>query len=336
MSLQIKKPGLLTTIQDTGRYGFQKIGVLVSGAMDVYSMRLANILVGNDENEGCLELTLFGPAIKFTEDSLIAITGGNFSPTLNGHPVPLMRPVAVKADSAIEFKFSQFGCRAYLAIAGGFNIKRIMKSKSTYLRAGIGGFNGRALKEDDLLSVNTPSIPIQHLLYSLTARSKDSLATVPWYIKSIHIDDKTLYAPIRVTKGLYYDYFSEQAKASFFNTPYTITNNADRMGYRLDGAVVKPDKHLEIISEAVCLGTIQVPPQGKPIILMSDHQSVAGYPTIAQAITVDTSRIAQLKPGDQIRFQLINNEEAEHIFIAMEKYIKTIRETVTAKLNNYK
>ena len=146
MSLNIIRPGLLTTIQDTGRYGYQKIGVIPSGAMDVYSLRLANILVGNDENEGALEITLMGPTIEFTSDTLIAITGGDFGPVIDGQKVPMHRPVAVKAGAILRFGPCVVGCRAYLAVAGGYDVPVVMGSKSTYLRAQFGGLEGRALR----------------------------------------------------------------------------------------------------------------------------------------------------------------------------------------------
>ena len=144
MSLKIIQPGLLTTLQDSGRYGYQKIGVITSGAMDVYSLRLANILVGNDENEAALEITLMGPVIEFTEDALIAVTGGDFAPTINGETMPQLRPVAVRKGCILQFNPCKSGCRAYLAVAGGYKAAKVMGSKSTYLRAQIGGFCGRA------------------------------------------------------------------------------------------------------------------------------------------------------------------------------------------------
>lgn len=334
MSLQIIRPGLLTSIQDTGRYGYQKIGVLVSGAMDTYSMRLANILVGNNENEGTLEITLLGPTIEFTADTLIAVTGGDFKPIIDGMPVPYMRPVAVKAGAIMKFGSCQIGCRAYIAVAGGFDVNPVMGSKSTYIRAGIGGFKGRALQKGDQLNTVTPNAFGQQMLSQLLSRGAQSFAEARWYIGKTHLSTENLRKPIRVTAGLHYKYFDQQSKYSFFSSGYTITNNADRMGYRLKGEMLKTEKPLEIISEAIGLGTIQIPPQGMPIILMADHQSVAGYPVIAQAIAVDAARIAQMKPNDHIHFKLISNEEGERLFIEMEKYMENIKIAVNAKLQN--
>ncbi|WP_196593737.1 5-oxoprolinase subunit C family protein [Pectinatus sottacetonis] len=333
MSLKIIRPGLLTSIQDSGRHGYQKIGVLVSGAMDIYSMRLSNMLVGNNENEGTIEITLLGPTIEFTADTLIAVTGGNFNPIIDGMPVPYMRPVAVKAGAVMKFSSSQPGCRAYLAAAGGFDVPVVMGSKSTYLRAGIGGFKGRSLQKNDILHTGNPNSFSQQILTTLLSRGAQSFAEARWFIGRPFSADN-LHKPIRVTSGMHYKYFDQQSKYDFFSSDYLITNNADRMGYRLQGHPLNTEKPMEIISEAVGLGTIQVPPQGNPIILMADHQSVAGYPVIAQAITADTARIAQLKPNDHIRFKLISHEEAEQIFIEKEKTMENIKIAIKAKLQN--
>lgn len=334
MSLKIIKSGLLTTIQDEGRYGYQKTGVLVSGAADIYSMKLANLLVGNEENEGTLEITLLGPTIEFTSDTLIAVTGGDFSPIIDGMPVPYMRPVAVKAGAILKFSSCKIGCRAYLAVSGGFDIPKVMGSKSTYLRAQIGGFEGRALMKGDILNTGSPNALGQQILLDLLSRGAQSFAEAKWHLGKGHLATKELHKPIRVTPGLHYKYFNQQAKYDFFASDYTITKDSDRMGYRLVGQELATEYPLEIISEAATLGTIQVPSQGQPIILMADHQSVAGYPVIAQAAYVDIARIAQMKPNEHIHFKLISTEEAEQLFLEKEKYLQNIRIAIEAKLKN--
>lgn len=332
MSLKIIRPGLMTTLQDTGRHGFEKIGVITSGAMDTYSLRFANILVGNDENEACLEITLTGPTIEFTADTLIAITGGDLSPIIDGQIVPTLRPVAVKAGAILKFTACKHGCRAYLAVAGGFDVPKVMNSKSTYLRANIGGFYGRALKKGDLLNTNMPSEYGQQMMFNLLSRGAHSFMHAKWYISKVHTSKQNLRKPIRVMAGLQYDDFSETAKYDFCATDFLITTHSDRMGYRLRGKELNTEKHLEMISEVASLGTIQVPPSGEPIILMADHQTVAGYPVIGQVSSVDVARIAQLKPGDHIYFKLISNEEGERLFIEMEKCIENLKIAVAGKL----
>ncbi len=332
MSLKIIRPGLMTTLQDLGRFGYQKIGVITSGAMDTYSLRMANILVGNDEGEAALEITLTGPTIEFTADTLIAITGGDLSPVIDGQKVPVLRPVAVKAGAIMKFTACKLGCRAYLAVAGGFDVATVMGSKSTYLRAHIGGVEGRALQKGDLLNTNEPSEYAQQMMFNILSGGAHSFYHAKWYISKVHTSKENLRKPIRVMAGLQYDSFCDKAKYDFFATDYLITTHSDRMGYRLSGAKLETVKHLEMISEVASLGTIQVPPDGEPIVLMADHQTTAGYPVIAQVAAVDVARIAQLKPGDRINFKLISNEEGERLFIDMEKCIENLKIAVNGKL----
>lgn len=332
MSLKIIRPGLLTTLQDLGRFGYQKIGIITSGAMDTYSLRLANILVGNAENEAALEITLTGPTIEFTSDTLIAITGGDLSPVIDGQKVPTLRPVAVKAGAILKFTACKTGCRAYLAVAGGYDAPSVMGSKSTYLRAGFGGINGRALKKGDLLNTNEPSEYAQQMMFNLLSYGAHSFAHARWYISKVHTSAENLRKPIRVMAGLQYEAFSDKAKFDFTNTDFLITTQSDRMGYRLSGAKLKTSNPLEMISEVASLGTIQVPPSGQPIILMADHQTTAGYPVIAQVAAVDVARIAQLSPGSKINFRMISNEEGERLFIDMEKCIENLKIAVAGKL----
>ena len=332
MSLNIIRPGLLTTIQDTGRYGYQKIGVIPSGAMDVYSLRLANILVGNDENEGALEITLMGPTIEFTSDTLIAITGGDFGPVIDGQKVPMHRPVAVKAGAILRFGPCVVGCRAYLAVAGGYDVPVVMGSKSTYLRAQFGGLEGRALRRGDLLNTKEPSEYGQQMMFNLLTRGAHSFTHARWSISKVHTTPERLRKPIKVMAGLQYDEFTEKAKYDFFGTDFLITTQSDRMGYRLNGAKLETKRPLETISEVAGLRTIQVPPNGMPIILMADHQTTAGYPVIGQVALVDVARVAQLKPGDRMYFRLISNEEGERLFIDMERCMENIKIAVAGML----
>lgn len=332
MSLNIIRPGLLTTIQDTGRYGYQKIGVIPSGAMDVYSLRLANILVGNDENEGALEITLIGPTIEFTSDTLIAITGGDFSPVIDGQKVPMHRPVAVKAGAILRFGPCIVGCRAYLAVAGGYDVPPVMGSTSTYLRAQFGGLEGRALRRGDLLNTKEPSEYGQQMMFNLLTRGAHSFTHARWSISKVHTTPERLRKPIKVMAGLQYDEFSEKAKYDFFGTDFLITTQSDRMGYRLNGPKLETKRSLEMISEVAGLGTVQVPPNGMPIILMADHQTTAGYPVIGQVALVDVARVAQLKPGDRMYFRLISYEEGERLFIDMERCMENIKIAVAGML----
>lgn len=330
MSLSIMQPGLLTTIQDCGRIGYRNDGVLTSGAMDPYSLRLANLLVYNDDNQGVLEITLVGPTMVFTEDNLIAITGADFHPTIDGKAVPMRRPVAVRAGAILQFNQPTVGCRAYLAVAGGFDVPKVMNSKSTYLRSKIGGFEGRALQTNDLLHLGEPTptaIKSQEILLSHT---QDHFAAPDWFVSQSHLLPENLYAPIRVLPGLQYDLFGKEAIIDFLTNYYEITLNSDRMGYRLDSETpLEMETPQEMISEVVNRGSVQVPPEGQPIVLMADHQTVAGYPLIAQTIIVDTARLAQFKPGDRFQFKRTTQEEAEKDYLHIEQELQDIERALS-------
>lgn len=332
MSLSIIRPGLMTTVQDGGRWGWQKIGVIPSGAMDIYSLRTANILVGNDEYEAAVEITLTGPTIEFTSDTLIAITGGDFRPIIDGQPVPMFRPVAVRAGAILRFGACRTGCRAYLAAAGGYDVPLVMGSRSTCLRGGFGGWEGRALRRGDVLPTKEPGEFGQKMMYNIFSRGAHSFQKAGWRISQTHVTEERLRKPIRVMAGLQYDAFTDQARYDFFNTSFLITTQSDRMGYRLEGPELPLRAPLEMISEASPLGTVQVPPSGRPIILMADHQTTAGYPVIAQVSLVDAARVAQLKPGDRLDFRLISQEEGERLYIEMEQCMENIKIAVAGML----
>lgn len=326
MSITVIHPGLLTTVQDLGRYGYQKYGIIVSGAMDTYSLRLANLLVGNKEGEAGLEITLMGPSLEIEEGTLLAITGGDLSPTINGEPIPMWRPVYLHKKSVLKFGACKSGCRAYLAVAGGYNIPEVMESKSTYLRAGIGGFQGRVLQKGDVLQIKSLMKESLRIVKSLAEKDLlNSFSSTHWYLKKEYIIKDFENIRIRVIRDRQFYQFNVDSKEQFLNSLFKITPQSDRMGYRLSGPNLKLEKPLEMISEAVSLGTIQVPPDGNPIILLADRQTIGGYPKIAQVASVDISKVVQTKPGDKIYFEEISLEEAETLYIEREKYIQNLR-----------
>ncbi len=320
MTIAVISYGMLSSIQDLGRYGFQKHGVIVSGAMDTYSLRIGNLLVGNQEGEAGLEITLLGPTLLLEEDALIAITGGNLSPEVEGVQVPMWRPVLVKKGSVLKFGKIKSGCRAYLTIAGGFAIPEVMTSKSTYLRAGLGGYEGRALKDGDKLETNSISDYSLNLFNKL--KKKDTaqpFITTRWFVDFNKFITLSNEHTIRVIEGSHFSRCSSNSQKNFYAGKFTVTPQSDRMGYRLSGPEIKLDEKFELLSEAVTVGTIQLPPDGHPIILLADRQTTGGYPKIAQVISVDLSLVAQMKPGGEICFQEISLEEAEALFIEREQ-----------------
>ncbi|CAM3211857.1 biotin-dependent carboxyltransferase family protein [Filibacter tadaridae] len=327
MSIQVLHPGLLTTIQDLGRYGSQKYGVIVSGAMDSYSLRIANLLVGNEEGEGALEITLFGTTLRFETDLLIAITGGDLMATVDGEEVPMWRPILVRKDSVLTFKSARKGCRAYVAFAGGFVVPEVMGSKSTYVRAGIGGFLGRALEKGDVLACGKLNATSQSFVQQLSKRSDHFTWTVNYETLIRFQQTQT----IRISKGAEYNHFNEISRQKLNGEPYVLTTASDRMGYRLEGFPLSLTEKFELLSEGVTYGTIQIPPNGQPIILMADRQTTGGYPKIAQIISADLPSLAQLQPTGTIQFKEVSIGEAEKELLRNEQIITNIRIGIQSK-----
>lgn len=324
MSMSVIKPGLLTSIQDLGRKGYQQHGVIVSGAMDPYSLRIANMLVGNKEGEGALEITLMGPTLKVEKDCLIAITGGDLTPTVNGQVVPMWRPIFLKKDAILAFGGCRSGCRTYLSVAGGFNIPSVMNSKSTYLKGGLGGYKGRALQAGDEIEINAES-PSQE------KRAFNDFSTVKWFVngKDFMPESKPV---IRFIQGSQYEFFANSSKDDFEKESFKVSNQSDRMGYRVSGPSMDFKEKRDLLSEAVTNGSIQVPPDGNPIILLADSQTTGGYPKIAQVITADIPFIAQVKPGESIQFSRVTLREAEQLYLQKEQMLKDLKTSISLAL----
>ncbi|TWT24898.1 biotin-dependent carboxyltransferase family protein [Planomicrobium sp. CPCC 101110] len=325
--LKIIKSGLQTTVQDLGRYGFQKYGVIASGAMDPYAHRLANLLVGNEENAATLEITLVGPVIEFERDIFIALCGGDLSPKIDGKKVDTWRPLAVKGGSRLSFGAPISGCRCYLAVSGGISVPEVMNSRSTYLRAEIGGFHGRALKADDLVEANpTPA-------WQLAAFEKASSKETDWKVPAPHYSVEPV---VRMMKGRQYDLFDEESQENIFADFFFVSSNSDRMGYRLEGTPLSLEEPAELISEAVAFGSIQVPADGNPIVLLADRQTTGGYPKIGQVASVDLPLVSQLKPGDRLRFEEITLEESQRLWAEQEQKIRQLRISIQLKWEEWK
>ena len=329
MSLRILRPGLLTTVQDLGRTGYQKDGILVSGAMDATALRVANLLVGNAEDAAGLEITLLGPTIRFTADHLMALTGAHLSPTLNGQPVGRNRAVWVSAGVELAFGAPVAGSRAYLAVAGGLAVPPVLGSRATYLRAGFGGFEGRALKAGDVLPGGVPTATGRKLLETLAAAAAAATwAPARWTPGPALCPPPRPHPVIRAIRGPEYAQFSPESQRAFWQAPFTVSTEADRMGYRLQGPVLVRATGAELLSTAVTFGTVQVPAGGQPIVLLADHQTTGGYPRMAQAITADFSALAQLRPGQVIRFAEVSLAEAQALYLAQERRLQQLKRAV--------
>ncbi|MET4075830.1 biotin-dependent carboxyltransferase family protein [Hymenobacter sp. UYCo722] len=324
MSLRILRPGLLTTVQDLGRFGYQQNGIIVSGAMDALALRVGNLLVGNEENAAGLEITLLGPKIRFETDQLVALTGAHLSPTLNGQPVGRHRPVWVAAGAELAFGPAVAGCRAYLAVAGGVAVPPVLGSRSTYLRAGFGGHEGRALRAGDVLPVGQPSGVGVKLVQQL-ARSGAAWAAAS-FTPGPALCPLPRHRPVlRAVRGPEYAQFSVESQRAFWDEPFTITPAADRMGYRLQGPKLERLDETELLSSAVTFGTVQVPAGGQPIVLLADHQTTGGYPRLAQVISVDWPALAQAAPGQPLRFQEVSVAEAQGLYGVQEVAVAALR-----------
>jgi antagonist of KipI len=328
MSVTVLTPGILTTIQDFGRYGYQRYGIVTSGAMDTYSMQLANIVVGNEENEGVLEITLMGPSLKITKGSLISLTGANISPTINGKKVPFGRPVYLNEDCILNFGKCISGSRCYLAIAGGFNIPTFMGSKSTYLRGKIGGKDGRALKKGDVLETGHKSEISLNIIRKLEVLyGGGSFTAAKWYVKNSVVKNSNP-SVVRVFEDRQFKNVSEESIYDFFNSYFTVDTKSDRMGYRLNGPKIRFEEDIEMISGEVSFGTIQIPPEGNPIVLLADRATAGGYPKIAHVAYCDIKKLVQLKPFDKVKFAKITIKEAEKLYIKRRKYIESLKKFI--------
>lgn len=310
----IVNPGLYTTVQDRGRWGYQEFGMPVAGAMDDYSFRLANILVGNDEYEGVLETTLKGPEIAFNMEAVVAITGANMVPKVNGYAVPLWRSIKINKGDVLSFEMAKEGTRGYIAFAGGLDISKVMGSSSTFVRGGIGGYEGRKLKSNDELNLKKSDVGLQ----DITNRAIP-MEYVPNYKKQ---------CIVRAVLGPQDDCFTDESVETFFGAEYEVTNEADRMGYRLSGPALEHKEGADIISDGINLGSIQIPGHGMPIVMMADRQTTGGYTKIATVISVDMPLIAQLKPGDKLSFEKIDIQEAHKVYKAYEERLQIIKNNI--------
>jgi antagonist of KipI len=316
VSIEVLRPGPLSTLQDLGRHGYQRFGVVVGGAMDEDAHRLANMLVGNPADEATLEFTLQGPSLDFHDETLVAVCGADMGARVDDRLLPMDRPVLLKAGTRVDFGSCRSGCRTYLAIGGGYDVPLLMGSRSTFVRGGFGGLEGRALRKGDWIRLRKPTRP---WLPGLESRLRDvdgPFVATRWAARGLGWTARPDLATIRVVPGRHWDRFPRAAITRFTRSEYRASVNSDRMGYRLEGATLEPRRRVEAISEAIAFGTIQVPHDGLPIVLMADRQTTGGYPKIAEVISVDLPAMAQLRPGDRLCFQAVTIEQAQQLYFA--------------------
>lgn len=331
MALLIEEGGLFTTVQDLGRKGYLHQGVVESGAMDRTAARNANIAVGNEEHAAVLEMTFIGPTITFQAGCLICIAGDGMTPYMNGNPSTLGTPFFVPQGTSLSFKVKKKGIRTYLAVAGGIDVPVTMESRSTYLRAGLGGFNGRKLEKGDQLTIGEANELVRPIMEEATKQNR--LWEAEWRVFSPIIeeqsDDRSV---IRAIRGNHYHRLTDESKKKLFQATFTIKSQSDRMGYRLESEeAIQLEESFSLLSEAVALGTVQAPPDGQLIILMADRQTTGGYPRALQTVAVDVSKLAQLRPGDSFTFTEVSLEEAEQLYLEHERAMAMRRNGILLK-----
>lgn len=307
MSITILKPGMMSSLQDNGRWGFQQFGVPIGGAMDKVSATLANIICGNDENEAVIEMTLHGASFMFNEAAYCAIVGGGCQAFAGDDiELPFHRLLWIPAFSIIRTTASIQGCRSYLAVSGGFKVKKILGSASTYTPSGIGGINGRSLITGDMLAFkreqNFQAASNLHMLPS-------GVGVSHWHTADL-VESTPDVAKVHAIKGPEFDRFNSPSQENIFNSEFTISSRSNRMGYRLEGKKFTLEQQSEMVSTAVTAGIVQVTHEGDPIILMADAQTIGGYPRIARICAADISLLAQTRPGVNIQFKEIGEEES--------------------------
>lgn len=332
MGIQIDHPGLFTTLQDLGRTGLQHLGVPVNGVMDETSHRMANLLVGNPEDEVTLEITLSGPRMHFQEDTVIAVCGANMAPMIDGEPLPMWRPVRVLAGSRLLFGRPEIGCRAYLAVAAGFDVPLVLGSRSTAVRGAYGGFGGRALRKGDVLPLRSPEEAHTARWVGLLARRERRIAYPNWSVSRHRMPYRVSPQPVRIVPGRHWQNFPVAMREQLVAAEYRVGNDSDRMGYRLAGPLIDARRSHDVLSEGVVMGAVQVPPGGQPIILMADRQTTGGYPVIAVVIGVDLPVVAQLAPGDTLCFKLAAPGESYAAALAREQQLELVRQALATRL----
>ncbi|HUL52653.1 MAG TPA: biotin-dependent carboxyltransferase family protein [Opitutaceae bacterium] len=326
--IHVLKPGMFTTVQDLGRPGWQRHGVTPGGAADAQALRFANVLVGNAAGAAGLEITLVGPTLRFAEASLVAIGGAESDVAAGGVRLPAWRPIRLEQGAEVAFGVLRTGCRSYLAVAGGIAVPRVLGGRGTHVSAGFGGLAGRALRAGDVLKSGPASAWARRLAAALAHRGTVSAAR--W---EIGMGARPSYAAapiVRVVRGAQWDWFSAGSRERFLQDRFTVLPRSDRMGLRLTTAApgLVADGRREMVSEGVATGTVQVPPDGQPIVLLADRQTIGGYPKIANVASIDQSLLAQLRPGDTVGFREVSLAEAHELWLAAERQFATVSQGI--------
>ena len=318
MSLKIIKTGLHDTIQDGGRYVVAHLGVGPGGAMDRLSAAMANALLGKDPRAPVLEMHFPAAVMELDAPTVFAITGADFSPRINGMPIPLNQPICITEDAVLSFEKKNTGTRCYLAMLNEWNLPLWMNSYSTNLKANAGGYHGRSLQKGD------------ELFYEiLPAPTKEKLRLLPWRLPV----EENANRDISFLPGPEWPLMTTAVQRDFLNKTFEISSASDRMGYRLAGEVPANEPLPQLVSSAVGFGTIQWLPSGGFIVLMADHQTTGGYPRVAQVITADLPKLAQVQPGKYITFEELSLDDAQQLYMQQEQKIEQLEWALKIKMN---
>ncbi len=320
MNLSVTRAGFLTSVQDLGRNGFRQFGVSFGGALDWHALRVANLLIGNDESDAGLEITLGGLRMRFEDKRVIAWCGGEFDVRVGSKPLPAGHSCLLDADDELTINQPKIGCRAWLTISGGIDVPLVLGSRSTDLRANFGGLDGRALRDGDGLPLGKQSEASQSLIDLLREQRVASWSSPAEWSNSAKT--KTV---LRVIRGVDWSRFNDVTIQRLTSDAFVVSPDSDRMGVRFDGPELSRNDDVDLVSEAVAPGTIQVPPSGRPILLLGDCQTVGGYPKIAHVITVDLPLAAQLRAGDRVRFSEVSIADAHRFLLERERQLERFR-----------
>jgi antagonist of KipI len=314
ITASVTRAGFLTSVQDLGRTGFRQFGVSTSGALDPFALRVANLLVGNDESATGLEVTLGGLRLRFKDERDVAWCGGQFDVQMGSRSLPAGHVAHLRSGDELKFGRAEIGCRCWLAISGGVEVPVVLDSRSTDLRANFGGILGRALRDGD-------EVPLGEFRRQTAATEGIS----PWTAPHDWASPAKRNPLLRFVRGSDWFRFHDATIQRLTNDEFSVSPDSDRMGVRLDGPELKREDNIDLISEAVAPGTIQVPPSGKPILLLGDCQTIGGYPKIANVITVDLGIAAQLRAGDRVRFSEVSLSDAHRLLLEREHDLERFR-----------
>jgi antagonist of KipI len=331
MTLHVERPGLLTTVQDLGRCGYQHLGVGTSGAMDEVSHRIANLLVGNPADAAALEITLAGPRLRFECDALVAVCGGDFNPRVGDLAVRRWRPVLVRAGSVLEFGPAVQGARCCLAVAGGVRVPPVLGSASTSLVARFGGLQGRPLAAGDRLAIAPPDPGLYPGLQWDCAHYREPARNLAWFAAWYRELDFLRPARLRFIPGPQWPLLTGASRDALLAGPFRAGARSDRMGIRLQGPVLELERPLEMLSSGVAAGTLQLPPDGNPILLMADRQTTGGYPRLGEVAAVDLPKAAQLRPGEELRFEPVSVDAAQALLLQREARLRELAAAVAVR-----